>query len=431
LAVFTSKYPARVATFFERDIRALLEAGIEVDIFPGYPLDERLWRYGLDILDERVLPRDRVHHLSMRHSLRYAAPWPPKKVETFVHDATAIAASAVRFGPAPLVKSVYVLPKAWAWAEQFPNHFDHVLAYWGNFAASCAFVFHRLTNPRVPFSIWLHAGTDLYRNPVFLRQKLLYADSIITCCEFNRRFITDQYADIADRIASKIHVCYHGLDLAAFPFARDGRPPNRVIAVGRLAKYKGFDYLLRAVHELNRRNIAVEVELMGDGEEAESLRALARELRIGDRVRFSGWVPFEAVREAMREATILVHPSPGIGDGLPNVIREAMALGTPVIASRVAGIPEALDGGRCGVLVPPRDVRALADAMEGLLTNAALRYRYAGLARRRAEERFDLWRNGARLADHLRSLDRPVQVDTRLPVTSDAARSLATRGDGC
>ena len=79
---------------------------------------------------------------------------------------------------------------------------------------------------------------------------------------------------------------------------------------------------------------------------------------IAEQVRFRGWLPFAEARDAMSRATVLVHPSDGLGDGLPNVLREAMALGTHVSASRVAGIPEALDDGRCGIRVPPKDVAA-------------------------------------------------------------------------
>src|SRR5438128_5346281 len=69
LAVFTSKYPARVATFFERDMRALVAAGVEIDVFPIYPLDKTMWRYAQPILSADVLPRDRVHHLGFLRSL--------------------------------------------------------------------------------------------------------------------------------------------------------------------------------------------------------------------------------------------------------------------------------------------------------------------------------------------------------------------------
>src|SRR5881396_2615115 len=197
LAVFTSKYPARVATFFERDMRGPLDAGVELDIFPIYPLDASMWRYSLDLLSEQVLPRDRVHHIGLGDSLRRARPWRRAGLGVALRDAAAVAASAARFGITPFAKTVYVLPKAWAWAAAHADRYDHVLAYWGNYAATCAYAFHRLIHRPIPFSIWLHAGADLYRTPVYLRQKLAYADSIVTCCEFNRTYIAEHYADVS------------------------------------------------------------------------------------------------------------------------------------------------------------------------------------------------------------------------------------------
>ena len=83
-----------------------------------------------------------------------------------------------------------------------------------------------------------------------------------------------------------------------------------------------------------------------------------------------------------------------------------MAVGTPVIASRIAGIPELLDEGRCGILVAPQDSKAIADAIEKLFTNDSLRLCYADAARRYAEVKFDLWRNGQQLADLLSCTER-------------------------
>jgi glycosyltransferase involved in cell wall biosynthesis len=399
IAVFTSKYPARVSTFFERDMRALIEAGIEIDILPLLPLDAGLWRYSLDILDERVLPRSRVHHISLAASLWRARPW--RGVGTVVRAAAAISASALRYGPLPLLKSLYVLPKAWAWAVERGDQYDQILAYWGNYAGTAAYLFHRLTGGRIPLTLWLHAGTDLYLRPVYLRQKLNDADGVITCCEFNRTFIEQHYGDRVPGIAERIHVCYHGLDLREFPFHPGGRPAARLLAVGRLAPDKGFANLLRAARLLVDRGHEVEVQVVGDGPERGALQQLAGALGIAERVHFRGWVRFDEVRRAMSEATLLVHPSDRLGDGLPNVLREAMALGTPVIASRIAGIPEALDDGRCGVLVPPGDVPALVDAIALLLSDPGLRQGLARRARQWTELNFDMWRNGARLAEHL------------------------------
>jgi glycosyltransferase involved in cell wall biosynthesis len=89
------------------------------------------------------------------------------------------------------------------------------------------------------------------------------------------------------------------------------------------------------------------------------------------------------------------------------VIKEAMAVGTPVVASEVAGIPELLDNGKNGLLVPPKDVKALANAIKTLLVSNTLRQKYAQAARQYAEQRFDLWRNGQRLAALLRATRRP------------------------
>jgi len=406
LAVFTSKYPARVATFFERDMRALIEAGIDIDVFPIYPLDESMWDYSLGTLNKEILSRDKIHHLRLAQSVKALRPYPVKKFATYARDVAAANLSAARYGAAPLAKTTYVLSKAWAWAQKHGDDYDHVLAYWGNYAATAAYAFHRQLDRKIPFSIWLHAGADLYDTPIYLKQKLLYADQIVTCCAFNRTYLAEHYSDVFPALAGKINVCYHGLNFPEFPFQPEQRPPHKIVAVGRLSEEKGFGYLLEAAHELEARGTRVEIEFVGNGEEEQTLRRLAEELRIADRVTFRGWLKFEAVRTAISEATILVHPSDGLGDGLPNVIREAMALGTPVIASDIAGIHEALDNGRCGMLVPARDVMALVDAIKTLLADSKLRQTFARLARKRAEEKFDMWRNGKTLADLLRNTRR-------------------------
>lgn len=417
LAVFTSKYPARVATFFERDMRALIEAGIEIDVFSMYPLDSSMWDYSLHTLNEDVLARNKIHHLSLAQSLRKASPFPAKKFGTYFRDMIAASTSATRHGIGPLAKTAYVLTKSWAWAKESHGNYDHVLAYWGNYAATCAYAFHRLLDRPIPFSIWLHAGVDLYDTPVYLRQKLMYADNIVTCCDFNRKYLAEHYPDIFPAISDKINICYHGLNFPEFEYRPEGRQPDRIVAVGRLSQEKGFAYLLSAAHELAKRGKHVEIDFVGDGEEAGKLKALAEQFGIWDRVRFHGWQKFKAVQFLISEATLLVHPSDGLGDGLPNVIREAMALGTPVIASDIAGIHEALDDGRCGLLVPPRDVPALAKAIESLLQNAVMRRTFAERARKRAEDKFDIWRNGRSLAEHLRTVERDSTLSTRISNT--------------
>ncbi len=401
LAIFTSQFPSKVNTFFARDVRSLLEAGVDVDVFPIYPLDASLWRWVPSVLSESLFPRERVHHANLTECLLTWRPWPLRRAVRFLRDAAAVNCSAIRFGITPLAKSLYVMPLAWSWAQRYDGQYDHILSYWGNYAATCAFVANRLQARSVPFSFFLHAGTDLYRDQVYLREKLFIADNIFVVCEFNREFIRKLYPDAFEAITHKVHLHHLGLDLEEFQYSPDGRLPDRVLAVGSFSKAKGFDYLLRAIHELRGRGTRVELELIGDGEESGSLKRLAAELGIAEQVIFSGWQTFERVRDAMRRATLLVHPSIGLGDAVPTVIKEAAALGLPVVGTRVAGIPELLDDGRCGCLVPPRDVQALAGAIGRLLADEPLRKQYSLEARRHAETMLNLWANGRRLAEIL------------------------------
>ena len=196
IAVFTSQFPSKQCTFFSRDIRGLLESGIEIDIYPIYPLDNRLWGYVPEILNEDSFPRSRVHHITLKESLISTTIAALLKPTVYTNDLVSILFSAANYGFLPVAKSLYAALKAGAWAQQKQIKYDHILAYWGNYAATSAYIFHRLTNNGSGYSLFLHAGTDLYRDQVFLKQKLLYADNIFVECEFNRRFIQDLYPAI-------------------------------------------------------------------------------------------------------------------------------------------------------------------------------------------------------------------------------------------
>jgi glycosyltransferase involved in cell wall biosynthesis len=406
LAVFTNQYPGKVNTFFVRDLAGLAASGVEIDVFPLYPEDAALWKYASASGDSDANPirRDRVHYGSW--APRLSAPdgkgaRAPRARTGFGGEALRAVAESVPHGPVTTAKTAYAVAKARRWAlDGFPRY-DQVLGYWGNYAATAASLFARRRGIGEAFSIFLHAGTDLYRGRPYLRHKLEEARTILVCSEFNREFLRERYPDIAESLARKIYVHQHGLDFGELPYGRDGRAASGIVAVGGFEKAKGFDDLLRACRLLQDRGVAYELDLVGDGPQRDALRSLASTLGIEGRVRFPGWLPFAEARAAMRRAAILAHPSIGLGDGAPNVIKEAMALGTPVVASRVAGIPGLLEEGSCGVLAEPRDPAALAEALRTLLEQPALRETLAQRARRSAEARFDIWRNGRHLAEAL------------------------------
>jgi colanic acid/amylovoran biosynthesis glycosyltransferase len=406
LAVFTNEFPSQPCTFFARDVRGLLNAGVSVDVLPFYPPSRALWGAVPALLDERVFPRDRVHHLPLDAAARLPARGELRLLPRALVEAMKIASSGLRFGLASPAKSLYVALKAWAWAERFPaGSFDHILAYWGNYSATAAYLYHLLTDSTIPFSMIAHARMDLYEKPAYLSEKMLYADNVFLVCEYNRGYIRERYPVAWPRLEEKLRVHHLGLDLNEFAFSPGGRAADRIVTVGRLEKLKGVHCLLAAAHALSARGIRPKIEIVGGGEEAGPLAALAARLGLAEQVTFRGWVAPAEVIAAMRSATLLVHPSIR-PDAMPTVLKEAIALGTPVIASDLAGIPEILDHGRCGVLVPPGDAQALAAAIERLLGDEALRRTHADAGRAHAERTFDLWVNGGRLADRLRATPR-------------------------
>ena len=208
-----------------------------------------------------------------------------------------------------------------------------------------------------------------------------------------------------------VHV-YHGTDLARFPFRPRAVPssPPRILAAGRLVPKKGFDVLLRALALLRERR-EVRCEIVGDGPQRGDLQALAGRLGIDRMVSLPGWASYEDMPALYHGADVLAVPSvrapDGDVDGLPNVAVEALACGTPVVAGAISGIPEAVRPGETGLLVPPGDAAALADALEQALTDEALRTRVAEGGRRLAEEQFDVRVNGRAIYEALLRASAP------------------------
>jgi glycosyltransferase involved in cell wall biosynthesis len=144
-----------------------------------------------------------------------------------------------------------------------------------------------------------------------------------------------------------------------------------VLAVGRLASKKGFEYLIDAAALLRSDVPALRVVLAGEGDLAAALRARAATAGVDDRVQFLGAIPQHEVPALLAAADVAVVPSihdeAGNVDGLPNTVLEIMASGTPLVATRVGGIGDVAADGHTARLVPERDAGALAAAIAGLL----------------------------------------------------------------
>jgi glycosyltransferase involved in cell wall biosynthesis len=170
--------------------------------------------------------------------------------------------------------------------------------------------------------------------------------------------------------------------------------------VGRLVEKKGFDDLIEACALLAVRGRDFRCRVAGVGSLRPALQEHIDRCRLQDRVKLIGPRPQNEIAREIQAAAVLAAPcivaDDGDRDGLPNVIQEALALGTPVISTDVTGIPEVVRDGERGLLVPQQDPLALAGALERLLADAGLRVRLAEEARVFMEREFDIHRNTAR-----------------------------------
>lgn len=390
IAVFTNQFPAKVSTFFARDICSLINNGFEVDIFPVYPIQKKHWRNVPGNSRDLILAKARVNYV---FPLNFWGKW--KNVDLGL-EIKEILKEASGYGVAQVLKSYYVIRQAACWSEKYEGRYDQMLSYWGNYAATYAYLANKALKNKIPFSFFLHAGTDLYRDQIYLEQKILYADRVFTVCEFNRQFLQKLYPNSYDLFKEKVEVYHVGMDLENFSYNLANRDSNILLTIGSFFPQKGFSYALQAIAQLALVDNSLKLVMIGEGPEKKSLMALSRKLRIENQVEFTGWLTFEEVKKYLEKSTMLIHPSSDLGDAEPTVIKEAMASGLPVIGTNIVGIPELLDYGRCGILIPPKDVNALAASIKGLLHDSYQRIEFAEKARKFTEEHFS-----KRLADVL------------------------------
>ena len=192
-------------------------------------------------------------------------------------------------------------------------------------------------------------------------------------------------------LGSKVLVIHNPVDISAISeHAKEEidhkwyrKKESIVIAVGRLGNEKGFDYLIKAIALLAGEGIQCKLIILGDGKEKENLLRLVEKLGLNDRVSFEGFQ--ENPYKYLARSTVFVLSS--LYEGFPNVLLEAMALGIPSVATRCpTGPDEIITEGVDGILVPPADEKAIADAIKKLLLDEDLRKRLSEAGKRRIQD---------------------------------------------
>ena len=320
MAYFLGTYPQASETFISREIAGLRARGHTVDIFSLFapPTGREAgvmygWPDQASRLKHRVMPRQEERHLASLWKKYLAVEHYQLAVAHFASLPSTLALHAV--GPVPLVMSVH--------------------------------------------------ARDLYVEAEHLPEKMTRAAAVVTCTKANADYLRQTFP----QHGAKIHAIYHGLpahwmDTPPRDHVYLSTEPLHLLAVGRFVDKKGFAVLLQAMAKCD---FPITLLLVGDGPLRGTLVKLRDSLGLTTIVDFPGWLSETELRAAYAHADVLCCPSiiahDGDRDGLPNVLVEGMSCGLPVVASRLSGIPEAVQDGVNGLLLPPGDIDALYQAL--------------------------------------------------------------------
>ncbi|HMB67855.1 MAG TPA: glycosyltransferase [bacterium] len=415
IAYIMSRFPKVTETFILYEILALEARGVPVDVHP-------LLREKTEVVHPeaaRLLRRIRFHPFVslpiLASNLRFLTRRPFAYLRA-LFDVLAGTFGSLNF----FVGALGVFPKSVRFAEEMQRAgVTHVHAHFATHPTVAALIIHRLTG--IPFSFTVH-GHDLHVEKRMLDRKVREAAFVISISEYNRRTMVDCCGEWA---RDKIRIVHCGVDPEVFAYRR--RPPHdgplRLLNIGRFDEVKGHEYLVDACASLEERGVDFRCDIVGGGPRRERIRERIERAGLADRVRILGARPRPEVARLVAEADVFVLPSVmaanGEREGIPVALMEAMIAGLPVVSSVLSGIPELVTSGESGLLVPPRDAAALADALERLARDPELRARLGAAGRAKVEAEFDLAANVDRLTRLLLE-ERPPAPAVGVPRTARA-----------
>lgn len=380
------RYPRYSETFIVNEILAHEAAGLEIEIFAlRAPSDTHFQ-------DSIARVRAPVTYIP-RRALNVTALWDELREARDAYPASFDSDDMLHESASTVHQSLLLAQEVRA------RGIDHLHAHFGTVATAVARLTSRLIG--VPYSFTAHAK-DIFHESVqhdYLERKLRDAATVVTVSDYNARYLRKEF----NAAAAKVVRVYNGLNLDSFQYQSPVERPPLILGVGRLVEKKGFSHLLEACAELIRLERNFRCRIIGTGELEGDLRARIDGLGIGHAVELAGARPQSEVIQQVQGSAVLAVPcvvgEDGNRDGLPTVLLEAMALGTPCVSTGVTGIPEVIRDGQTGLVVPQRDAKGLARALDRLLTDAPMRVRLAEGARCLIEAQFDVHTSTRRLRE--------------------------------
>ncbi len=392
------RYPRYSETFVVNEILAHEAVGLQIEIFALRPPEDTHFQ---NIISQVRAP---VHYIRRpaqgrkSESLNSLAPTAASYFWAELQEASRVIPYFwSKLGVAQGERASTVYQAAWLAREIKLKNITHLHAHFGTVATSVARLASHFTG--VPYTFTAHAK-DIFHESVVsedMSKKLSDASAVVTVSDFNRKYLQDTYGTAAERVQR----IYNGLDLSQLSYHSPLQRSPLIVFVGRLIEKKGILILVDACAKLRDWGCEFRCQIIGTGSLQEQLRQCIQQLNLNSIVEIVGPRPQNEVFEAIQQASAFAAPyvigSDGNRDGLPTVLLEAMALGTPCVATDVTGIPEIIRHEETGLLVPQHDVEALANALKRLLNNDTERRKLAVQARQLIEKSFDIHHNTASL----------------------------------
>ena len=392
IGYFTNQNPAVSHTFIRREMRALEALG------------ESVIRYALWTADENILdPEDKMEQQQTKYILKAG-----------VAEFLRCVVRGVIKHPGRIVRAVQLAMKiGWRSERGMLRHFayvieaivladwcqrddvQHIHAHFGTNSAAIAMLASQLSG--IAYSFTAHGSEEFEKAPLLsLDVKVRNAAFVVAVSSFGRSQLMRW---LPANQWEKIALVHCGLD-QRFLNIEPSLPPQapRLVCVGRLGEHKGQLLLVAAARRLHDAGIKYTIVLVGDGPMRPLIEEAIRQNKLADYISITGWVTGDQVQAEIIGSRALVLPS--FSENMPIVIMEALALGRPVISTYVAGIPELVQAGKSGWLVPASDEVALAQAMNEALTASVDRLATMGLAGRAyVSEHHDALKEAAKLQE--------------------------------
>jgi colanic acid/amylovoran biosynthesis glycosyltransferase len=371
IAYVSQAFPVATETFTYDEVRALVRSGRNMRVHtlrPGSPLDWDVSEIPIVILPQSPLSLAAVTaRAAIVHPARFlgALAW-------VLQAAVGARGSSLRARLANLA----ALPRGAALAASPGISLFH--AQFANEAATAAMIAAHLTGARFSFRSHTSPG------PRLLATKLRRAVLVLAISEHDRAILL--------RSEPRARVVVSRLGVAV-PRDQPPREPHLIVSVGSLIEKKGHHNLVAACHMLAKRGVPFRCEILGEGWMRERLAAQITDAGLADRVVLRGHLGRPETLDLLARATVatlapVASPTEG-EDGIPVALIEALARGTAVVSSRISGIPELVVDCQTGLLVPPNDVSALADALERILRDPGLAHQLGEAGRARVSAEYD------------------------------------------